>query len=267
MSGGLMVHKATHHFDLVNWWLSSEPDLVMAHGKRDFYTPASAKRMGLSSHHERCRTCPEKAKCSFYLDLAADPAFKSLYLDNEQYDGYFRDRCVFRPDISIEDTMNVIVRYRSGATLSYSLNAFNAWEGYTIAFNGTAGRLEHHIIEQAGSAGATIKPGESSSVVRTRIIPLRGKPQDVAPWTGDGDHGGGDNVMLAEVFGMADPDRYLRAADERSGLYSMLVGAAANRCFETGQAVRISDLVQGLSSPLTTPMPDHDSPIPMPIKI
>ena len=24
-SGGLLVHKATHHFDLVNWWIDSHP--------------------------------------------------------------------------------------------------------------------------------------------------------------------------------------------------------------------------------------------------
>ena len=24
-SGGLMVHKATHHFDLVNWWMIPTP--------------------------------------------------------------------------------------------------------------------------------------------------------------------------------------------------------------------------------------------------
>ena len=48
ISGGLMVHKATHHFDLVNWWLGSEPEIVQAYGKREFYTPAMAKRMGLA---------------------------------------------------------------------------------------------------------------------------------------------------------------------------------------------------------------------------
>ena len=36
-SGGLMVHKATHHFDLVNWWLASKPVTVMAMGDLDFY--------------------------------------------------------------------------------------------------------------------------------------------------------------------------------------------------------------------------------------
>ena len=48
ISGGLMVHKATHHFDLVNWWLGSDPEIVMAYGKKEFYTPAMAKRMGLA---------------------------------------------------------------------------------------------------------------------------------------------------------------------------------------------------------------------------
>ncbi|PKO50302.1 MAG: gfo/Idh/MocA family oxidoreductase, partial [Betaproteobacteria bacterium HGW-Betaproteobacteria-20] len=38
-SGGLMVHKATHHFDLINWWLSAVPVSVFANGKREFYTP------------------------------------------------------------------------------------------------------------------------------------------------------------------------------------------------------------------------------------
>ena len=38
-SGGLMVHKATHHFDLVNWWLSTVPEKVYASGHRKFYTP------------------------------------------------------------------------------------------------------------------------------------------------------------------------------------------------------------------------------------
>ncbi|MDO8631599.1 MAG: Gfo/Idh/MocA family oxidoreductase, partial [Phycisphaerales bacterium] len=52
-SGGLFVHKSTHHFDLVNWWLGAVPVAVVATGKREFYTPAMARRMGLSGPHER----------------------------------------------------------------------------------------------------------------------------------------------------------------------------------------------------------------------
>jgi predicted dehydrogenase len=266
MSGGLMVHKATHHFDLVNWWLGTEPERVMAYGKREFYTPAMARRMGLASHHERCQTCPEAKACTFHLDLAADPALAALYLANERHDHYYRDRCVFRPDIDIEDSMNVIVRYRTGATLSYSLNACNAWEGYQIAFNGTKGRIEHQIVEQAFTAGATLPPGAEKDAVRTRLIPLRGAARDIEPWTGTGGHGGGDDVMLNEIFGTAATDKYKRAADERSGVYSILVGAAANRCFTTGQAVMIADLVSGLSSPVVAPIPGRETRVPMPLR-
>ncbi len=264
MSGGLMIHKATHHFDLVNWWLSALPVSVVATGKREFYTPATAKRMGLDSHHERCHTCPEKQKCTFYLDLAANPNIKALYLDNEKHDGYFRDQCVWRPEIDIEDTMNVIVGYDTGATLSYSLNAFNSWEGYNIAFNGTKGRLEHTIVEQIYISG-TGADQAASDRVSTRVIPLRGGVRQVEPWSGTGGHGGGDKVMLDDIF-LPNPqqDKYLRNADERSGAYSILIGVAANKCFQTGQPVKIGDLVKGLNRPDYAPMPDKTLKIPMP---
>jgi predicted dehydrogenase len=263
ISGGLMVHKATHHFDLVNWWLSDMPVSVNATGKRQFYTPEMARRLGLQGPHQRCLTCPEKSRCSFYFDLAADPGLKALYLDNEKHDGYFRDQCVWRPEISIEDTMNVIVGYEGGTTLSYSLNAFNAWEGYHVAFNGTKGRLEHSNVEQAGVAGAS-NP-DSRDQVTTRIIPLRGPPQIITPRMGEGNHGGGDDVMLADIFD-PDPSRdpLMRSADERGGAASCLIGIAADRCFETGQPVRIDSLVTGLERAILPPMPNHRDRVPMP---
>jgi len=81
-----------------------------------------------------------------------------------------------------------------------------------------------------------------------------------------GGHGGGDTVMLTEVFGAAEPDKYKRAADERSGLYSCLIGASANKSFITGGAVKIAELVNGLTSPMVAPMPTRNDPVPMPVK-
>lgn len=265
-SGGLMIHKASHHFDLMNWWLGAAPVSVFATGKRDFYTPAMAKRFGLSGPHERCHTCPEKAKCGFFLDLAANPGLKAVYLDNEKHDGYFRDRCVFRADIDIEDTMNVLVSYDTGVTMAYSLNAFNAWEGYTVIFNGTLGRLEHTIVESTYVSGTdTVQGGIEANGVTTRIIPLRGAPKVIPAWTGTGGHGGGDKVMLDEIFLPQPPvDKYKRASDERGGAAAILVGVAANRCFATGQPVKIADLVPGLVRPDYAPMPPRSGPLPMP---
>jgi predicted dehydrogenase len=268
MSGGLMVHKATHHFDLVNWWLSANPVSVFANGKRDFYTPAMAKRLGLQGPHERCHTCPEKQNCGFELDIAANENLKTLYLDNERYDGYFRDRCVFRPDIEIEDTMNVIVNYERSTTLSYSLNAFNAWEGYYVIFNGTKGRIEHKVEEQVSTSGDGSVPGAiKGDGTYVRVFPLRQPAYEEKVWTGTGGHGGGDDVMLKELFGPEKvADKYLRAADQRAGAYSALVGIAANRCIVTGQPVKIADLVSNIGGPDYPAMPTHEGPVPMPKK-
>ena len=265
-SGGLMVHKATHHFDLVNWWLSAVPLEVHAIGKRDFYTPAMAQRMGLDSYHERCRTCPEADKCGFYLDLESSQKLKALYLDNEHHDNYFRDRCVFRPEIDIEDTMSVVVRYDSGVDMSYSLNAMNSWEGYMVNFNGTKGRIEHLAKEKIYISGTnTEQGGLEEGGTTTRIIPLRGPEREIEVWSGEGGHGGGDKLLLDSLFLPNPPtDSYMRMADHRGGAYSILTGIAANQSMETGQMVRVADLVDNLGYPDYPPMPTRGEDVPMP---
>jgi predicted dehydrogenase len=267
ISGGLMVHKATHHFDLMNWWLSANPVSVRASGKREFYTPAMARRMGLPGPQVRCRTCPVKSQCSFYIDVAADAALKALYIDNEQYDGYFRDQCIWRENINIEDTMNVIVGYDTGATMSYSLNAFNSWEGYIVAFNGSKGRLEQKVVEQAFVAGASAAQSTTSGdAITTTFTPLRGAVQNIPPRSAEGNHGGGDAVLLADLFDPStQPDPLMRRADFRAGAASILVGAAANIAFRTGQTVLIDDIAPGIPKPDLTSMPTRTQPVPMPI--
>lgn len=265
-SGGLMVHKSTHHFDLVNWWLSAIPVSVMGKGKKEFYTPEMAKRFGLDSHHERCLTCPEKAKCGFAMDLRESSSLKALYLDNEQYDGYHRDQCVFRPEIDIEDTMTLAVEYDDGVQMSYSLNAFNSWEGYTINFNGTKGRLEHQAVERIYVNGTdAVQGGLQEGGLYTRVIPLRGAPEEHEIWTGEGGHGGGDKVMLDDIFlPEKQADKYQRAADHRSGAYSILTGIAANLSFKHNTNIEIENLVHDLGYPDYAAMPSRTGNLPMP---
>jgi len=258
-SGGLMVHKATHHFDLVNWWLSTRPVEVNARGARNFYTPATAERYGLSDRAERCLDCGVTGKCEYFLDMRGSERLTKLYLDNEQHDGYFRDRCVFSDQIDIEDSMNLTVRYAGGEFMSYSLNAFCPKEGYEIRFNGTRGRLEHTTLETSyvsGQEGSkvheTIRRGSS-----IWVFPHFGDPYRVEIWTGTGGHGGGDNPLLEDLFGVDPPeDKYMRAADYVEGAWSILTGISANRSMATGAPVKVDDLVTGLAEPDFPEMPE-----------
>jgi predicted dehydrogenase len=251
-SGGLFVHKATHHFDLINWWLGSVPESVYATGGRYFYTPAQAEAYGLTRRGERCTGCPELEHCKFALHLEKYEDLTRLYLENEQHDGYFRDRCVFSPDMDIEDTISAVVKYQSGAQMSYSLVAYSPWEGYHITLTGSKGRLEHKAQETSytsgdGSVQGAIRP-EGTWI---RIFPHHAPAYEVDVWKSGGGHGGGDPVLLEDLFGENPPvDPYRRAADQRSGAYSILTGIAGNRSIATGQVVKVADLVQNIGLPV-----------------
>ena len=243
-SGSLLVHKSTHHFDLVNWWLNDIPEEVFCHASRGFYTPATAQRLGLAGHGERCLTCLVADKCKFKLDITQG-SHKDLYLDNEQHDRYFRDRCVFDPQIDIWDNMSVSVKYKGGTLLNYMLHAYSPYEGYKIAFNGTQGRIEHSACENTYISGDGSIPGElSKGKVAVTYIPEFSEPQVIEPRTGKGGHGGGDPVLLADVFdpnAPADPLR--RKANQRDGAYSILVGVAAYHSIDADRPIRIKDLL------------------------
>ena len=242
-SGGLLVHKATHHFDLVNWWLDTIPAIVFAQGQRRFYRPEQADLLGLQPRAERCLDCAVASKCPFCLDLRQIDSLKRLYLDQEAYDGYQRDQCVFSAQINIEDVMNVLVTYANGVQMTYSLNAFMPWEGYTIVFNGTKGRLEHKCEETVYISGDGTVPGALKKQGTTiHIYPHFAPAYAVDVWTGEGGHGGGDGPLLADIFAPEETaDPYHRAADYKAGAYSLLTGIAANESIRTGTAVSVRD--------------------------
>lgn len=244
-SGSLLVHKATHHFDLVNWWLDDVPARVFAFGRRVFYTPEMGDALGLQGRGARCHDCAVRDRCRFALNMAAKTSMKSMYLDCEGHDGYHRDQCVFSGEIDIWDNMAVSVAYARGAIMSYMLHANSPYEGYQIAFNGTRGRLEHRCCESSYVSGddtvpGELKPGETSIT----LIPEFSKPEIIPIHAAKGGHGGGDTPLLADVFDPAAPvDPLRRRAGVRDGAYSILVGVAGYHSIDSGQAVDIAELL------------------------
>lgn len=247
-SGGLLVHKATHHFDLVNWWLDSTPETVYASGRRAFYIPQTAARYGLAQRGERCLECPETDACRFFLSLRDNDNLRTLYLDQEQHDGYFRDRCVFSDAIDIEDTMALVVRYASGASMSYSLNAFMPWEGYMIVFNGTQGRLEHKCEESVYiNADGSVPGALKKEGTWLRVYPHFQPAYELPIWEAVGGHGGGDDLLLQDIFRPESAeDPYGRRADQRAGAMSILTGIAANLSIQRQAPVAVAEIVPGL---------------------
>jgi predicted dehydrogenase len=254
-SGGLLIHKASHHFDLVNWWLADTPTQVYARGGVRFYGSENATARGMGPHHER--GTHDGRHSPWELDLRGDPRLKALYLDNESYDGYYRDQDVFGPGVTTEDNLAVIVDYPQDATLSYALNAHSPWEGYRVAVNGDQGRAELEVVERA----AVLTDADGKAVIDPSALPASSSrtggerltlqrhweaAHDVKIKEGTGGHGGGDALLLADIFRGPGDDWLERSANWLDGLRAIAIGIAGNESLRTGLPVKIGDLGLGV---------------------
>lgn len=244
-SGTLLVHKSTHHFDLINYWLQSRPQTVFAMGSLQFYGQSNAAKRGITNFYTRAHGAEFAQQDPFALDLSANPTLKALYLDAEHEDGYFRDQSVFGQGINIDDTMSVLVRYRNGAQLTYSLTAYSPLEGFRVSFTGSKGRLDLEVIERSyiNSGGEQSLEGalESRSLI---LRPQFGKPETIVIPEAAGGHGGGDPELLNDIFGTPGEDVYRRRASHVEGALSILTGIAATKSIETGLPVDVDSLIE-----------------------
>lgn len=249
-SGGLLVHKSTHHFDLVNWWIDAVPEEVFAYGDLVFYGKENAVKRGDEKYTKYPRyTGHDTGDDPFALKLEKEGSL-GLYRSAEEESGYIRDQNVFREGITIEDTMSVLVKYRTGAFLTYSLNAFCPVEGFRVTFSGDKGRVEYtemhnsHIImgQSDKELSAEQKKGKQHRK-HLRVIPLFQEGYDVEIEEREGGHGGADPLLREQIYSANPPEEKLnRNAGHEQGAASILVGVAANKAMVTGAPVKILDL-------------------------
>lgn len=239
--GSLWVHKSTHHFDMINWWINSDPEEVFAKG--------ALERFGKEGPYRgnNCRDCAFTDQCPYYWDITQNNHLNTLYAEQEHHDGYIRDNCVFREEIDIWEKHTAVVKYANGAFLNYSLTADSEFEGYTLAINGSKGRIEVRAGGWPRKTGEDIKfmPNKRYSDREEEVIHVA---------HGSGGHWGGDPIMNDQLFKDPDkPDPLKQQAGVRDGVMSILVGIAARKSIDSGEMIRIGDLTD------LTPHPTRES--------
>lgn len=248
-SGSLWVHKATHHFDLLNWWLNSEPVEVMAYGSLDFYGKNNSFR------GTKCRGCLHQSKCDYYYDITQNQGYMDLYVKNEHYDGYLRDGCVWRNEIDIFDKMSAQIKYANGILANYSLTTYSPYEGWQIAFNGKKGRVEtwedipylQKVNTDQAKRHAT-EMSNSDDVIEgdvNEIFVMDNFKKNFQIYTTPkiaAGHGGGDIRMLRRIFTDTKDNPHHVMAGTREGAMSILIGIAARKSVKERRPVKISEL-------------------------
>ena len=246
--GSLWVHKSTHHFDLLNWWLDSDPKEVFAYGNLEHYGANGPFR------GENCRSCEHKTDCEYYFDITKNKRLMDLYVANEKHDAYIRDKCLFREEIDIYDKMSAQIKYANNVSVNYSLTTYSPFEGWRIAFNGTEGRIEASLdipydknvaVDQAEMHAKEMEQNALEETNSEAIIvhKLWNDFDRVMIPMEKGGHGGGDKRLHDKIFKAPDlEDPYGRSAGSRDGVMSVLIGIAARNSIESGNPIKIADL-------------------------
>lgn len=241
-SGGLLIHKASHHFDCLNWLIGSTPDELVAQGSLLIYGKNGKFR------HDRCYQCPHEKKCEFYADLWRHEHNRKIYKDAEEADGYIRDGCVFDKEIDIEDQSGVLYTYKNGVHVTYSLTAFASYEGWHIQFEGTEGRLElKEVHDTRWAAGSVLVHGmEKTTGQQLALFSLKDGLKIIPIPVVEGGHGGADDALRDDFFGRPfdAPTTEFQAPVEEA-VQAVLIGHAANVSMAKGsKKVNVQDFLK-----------------------
>ncbi|MEI8245488.1 MAG: Gfo/Idh/MocA family oxidoreductase [Lentisphaerota bacterium] len=245
-SGGLCIHKCSHHFDLVNWWLDDDPVEVYAYGALNYYGENGALRPRGKNGKPLSRI-EEKNNCPYFkkhyagkVDPDENPTtgWDALKLPYDIQYPPEKKRYIYDNEIDIEDTYSALVKYSRGASMAYSCNFSTPWEGYVLGINGTKGRIqiEHH--SNPDPTGKTDEAAENGEIV---FYPLFGGKEiiNIPPVTGG--HGGADFRIQQDLFGKPSPEskELSLVAGSHAGGTSVAIGEAVWRSIKDRKPVAI----------------------------
>jgi len=248
-SGSLSIHKSSHHFDLVNWWIDGVPEKVHAFGALNHYGPNGpfnpSKKDGRS-----CENCPEYMQCKYKARWATRNS--RMYVQDDHLNSFDRAKqfttynpfmCIFDSAINIHDTFVVNVKYKNGALLNYSANFSTPFEGYRLAINGTHGRLES--LEFQGAGGRALPDLYEGGDQWIDYYPIFGGRERINVIKNEGGHGGGDPLILEDIFLGEDPARKFDIlAKSVDGLRAISIGDAVYNSIMDGEVKDLSSFME-----------------------
>lgn len=239
-TGSLLIHKSSHHFDLLNWFAGARPQSVAGQGRLAFYGKNGAFR------GKRCSECRHAKQCEFYKDVFASEFSRLLYKEAESFDGYFRDGCVFDQAIDIPDTYAASINYQNKIVANYSLVAYAQYESMCIAIEGSKGRLEYDKYygtskavehKKAQMKGGAVNAAEGEDYSRSmQVYTDNGNKVEYVPEIKvEGGHDGADPTMREAIFcGMPEGDPLGQRAALEEGIQAVLLGISVMDSINVG---------------------------------
>jgi predicted dehydrogenase len=225
-SGGLLITKACHDFDLMGYFVESRPSRVFCTQDKMMFGK------GGSEAREFCQNCDRTHECDFApLKRESSRARKSRYEkvwvgeNRVTSDGYMRDVCVWREDTELRDLSTTLIEYENGVRATYSQVLFSPYGQRSIKIF-----CENGCIEM--NEGSDITVIDRWDTRRDRIVAKT-----------DGKHGKADENMINNLFGTLENVGAPLACVE-DGVWSVAIGTAAYESVANGKWVAVRPLAE-----------------------
>ena len=219
-SGGLLVQKATHSIDILNWVINSKPVRVYGEGGLAVFG-------GKEPDDKRCSSCEKKNECPEALlekNIAWDYGEASISIEVE-------DKCVFAKEIDVYDHEVLTISYENNVKAFFVESQFTPDYKREFWFIGDKARMygiDPYIVSKKDKR----KPYIEIVYRHTRekeIIPVKLNP---------GGHGGGDPGLIDD-FLRCCITRENVGADGIAGRESIAVCAGGEKSIETGKIIEL----------------------------
>ena len=228
----MLLAKCCHDLDIIQWILDESCEKVQSFGKLSYFTPENAP-VGVP---KRCiEGCPIEDTCPYnsvklYLESKDNSWFRSactkgiakkkIPTDDEVMEALKTTDyglCVFRANNNVVDHQTVNMQFKSGATATLTMNAFNKGGRYIRIF-GTKGEL----FANMGDDRIQLYTFEDKKHVEIPVVKI-----DESIKSG---HGGGDAGLIVELYDyLSGSYNGFCAADIDISVKNHLIGFAAEK--------------------------------------
>jgi len=212
----LLLQKACHSIDLLNWFMGSEPVRVYGIGGQAYFG-------GGTNPAERCRDCPKANTCPYFIRSEVELDYGGV--TRHCYDG-----CVWRADMDLDDHSLLAVTYANDAKATFHETHFTPEYSREFWLVGTAGKMY----------GYYDNPGRFLVRIEYAHDAERRTEEWKPPHTG-GSHGGGD-ARLRDEFHRRIVENDPPTEALASAYYSTALAIRGQESIETGRVLDIPPL-------------------------
>jgi predicted dehydrogenase len=221
-TGGLLLQKGSHDFDIINWMVAARINKITAFGSRDFFG-------GDKPNDLICQSCSENKTCSeavkdWYYSWNTPKGNEAKILYNR-----WRNKCAFRSEIDVPDNHQVLLEYENGVKITYLECHYTPEDNREYTFIGTKGKVKLDSISNT----VTVQLRKDMYDRNAKMVYSETQAQNA-------DDVG--NYRIVDDFIKALTSGEQPKAGGVDGFYAVQVGILAHESIKSGKMISIKKL-------------------------